>query len=937
MLADDIEEVQEGPGAALVRVVARPHPFGRGNVSALVPAGHTLADIVGSGAMNCRIEVGGVAVAEVWWGRVRPKPGTLVTVTRFPQGGHGGGWKMVFRLLAFAALAVVTYGIAAGVAWMPEFIQGLSAGWAAATAAAVGLGGSLLINALIPPASTGVAQATAPLALKGISGVQNAADPYGAITCVFGTVLLYPKLAAAFYTEIAGDDQYLRCLFDLGYGSLDYAALQIGTDDLANFTGVEYEVGTSPSLFTQDIAEVAAGDLLNTDLDLATHTTGINADEVSLDFIFPSGLFAVNSSGKTITATCNLRVEYQDLNAPGAPTSGGISAIPLVSQGAYFATPGLTVAGTVTITGDGFGAAAVATFFQIGYNSGIGALWGVSSISVTSPGTGYSHASASLSVTGAVGGGQSAILGVPDIAFTGGSWLNAMGATGLSLSSYSATSNGTNLVIKSAEQKTLRIGVRWKLPARSEFNIQVTRVSTDYQGAGANARSGDLAWTVLRTIRHTVPSSTPSTKLAMRIKASDQLNGTINTFNLLVSQVVPVWNGTNWIDGQTSNPAWLYRWLLRDCPANPRRVDASRIDDEALKEWGSECDLKGFTFNYANDQVTTIFSLLQILCACGRGSFNPVDGKYSVIRDVAQTTPVQIFTPRNTANFQGTRAFVDVVHALRVQFINPEANYQQDEIVVYDDLYDATNATKFEQLQIPGCSDAEMAWKLGRYHLAVARLRPNTYSWTTDVEHLICNRGDLIFFAHDVISVGLGWGRVKAISVDGSGHIAAVTVDEPQALIYDPAKTYAMRFRAHDGVSRTVSVIFASDAEVRDFIPSPFVVPASNINPGDLFLFGLAGQDHVPMLVKAIEPTSDLAAKITAVDSAPDVLTADSGYTDSTATFHLGLPTLVSSITGQAWLEPPPAPQFVIVTSSQTQSSANDQGATNPVMVVAVG
>jgi hypothetical protein len=67
----------------------------------------------------------------------------------------------------------------------------------------------------------------------------------------------------------------------------------------------------------------------------------------------------------------------------------------------------------------------------------------------------------------------------------------------------------------------------------------------------------------------------------------------------------------------------------------------------------------------------------------------------------------------------------------------PRANYQQDEVVVYDDGFDAGNATKFEQLQIPGCADAEMAWKLGRYHLAVARLRPNTYTWTTDVASAI--------------------------------------------------------------------------------------------------------------------------------------------------------------------------------------------------------
>jgi hypothetical protein len=71
------------------------------------------------------------------------------------------------------------------------------------------------------------------------------------------------------------------------------------------------------------------------------------------------------------------------------------------------------------------------------------------------------------------------------------------------------------------------------------------------------------------------------------------------------------------------------------------------------------------------------------------------------------------------------------------------------------------------------------------------------------------------------------------------------------------------------------------------------------------------------MLVNKIEPTADLAAKITAVDAAPAVLQADAGYIDSAGAYHAGLPLLVSSITGQSWIDAPPAPQFVVVSDSQ--------------------
>jgi Putative phage tail protein len=837
-----------------VTVIAKPHPFSSELVTAAIVPGLTLREIVGPEARGCRIDIAGLVIPEAMWPHVRPKPGVVVYVSRFPQGGGGGTGKMILRLVAFAALAALTYGIATpGViqGMLPEFIQGLSQGAAFATAAAVGIGGSLLINALIPPAATGVGQQTSPTQLQGISGVQNAIDPYGAIGCVFGTMLVYPKLPARSYTELSGDDQYADALFDLGYGQLAYAQEQIGTDDLANYTDVQTEIGSPPpTLFPRDVYENAVSAEMDDDGDTATRSTETNADEGSLDLIFPSGLFGADAGGNNITATCKIKIEIQ---SEFASAGGGIVAIPLTNHGRYD-TP---QSANVIITGDGAGAVAVADCGVVGvtYDPIYGRqdLYGVKNIIVVNPGSGYTHATATLDGLDPYPM-TPATVGVPDIGVGSSSgWANLLGFTDLAISNTSASSDGTYLVCASDVRKALRIGVSWKFPARGFYTVRVTRHSTDWGSAPANNRSGSLMWTVLRTIRYALPSTTPTTKLAMRIKATDQLNGTVSQFNLLLSQMIPAWDGAEWTVQRTSNPAWIYRWLFKDCPANPRRVNPSRIDDDALKAWGAECDEKGFRFDYNNDQMTTVFELLKIICACGRASFTVVDNKYSVVRDVAQTVPVQVFTPRNTLGFQGTRAFVDVVHGLRVQFINPQAGYQQDELLVYDDYYDASNASKFEQLQIPGCADAAMAWKLGRYHLAVARLRPNSYSWTCDIEHLVCNRGDLVLFASDVIAVGMGWGRVKGIVLSG-GNVTKVTVDESQT-VPAPAGTYAMRFRCRDGSVKTSVVTFQADNAIAEF---SLTTPTPGINPGDLFLFGQQGEDSIPMLINRIEPTTIL-------------------------------------------------------------------------------
>ena len=64
---------------------------------------------------------------------------------------------------------------------------------------------------------------------------------------------------------------------------------------------------------------------------------------------------------------------------------------------------------------------------------------------------------------------------------------------------------------------------------------------------------------------------------AMRIKATDQLNGVVDKFNGVVEAIIPDWNGKEWADAKTSNPASIYRHILQG-NANARPVEDERID-----------------------------------------------------------------------------------------------------------------------------------------------------------------------------------------------------------------------------------------------------------------------------------------------------------------------------------------------------------------------
>lgn len=94
--------------------------------------------------------------------------------------------------------------------------------------------------------------------------------------------------------------------------------------------------------------------------------------------------------------------------------------------------------------------------------------------------------------------------------------------------------SGANVKVSSTARKTLRCGIRWKVPS-GQYEVMVTRNASDYSGAAADAQIGSASWSVLRSVNPQLPSTSGTTKLAVRIKATDQLNGVVQNLSVLAS------------------------------------------------------------------------------------------------------------------------------------------------------------------------------------------------------------------------------------------------------------------------------------------------------------------------------------------------------------------------------------------------------------------
>ena len=287
---------------------------------------------------------------------------------------------------------------------------------------------------------------------------------------------------------------------------------------------------------------------------------------------------------------------------------------------------------------------------------------------------------------------------------------------------------------------------------------------------------------------------------ALRIQASEQLSGLVESFNGVFSRQLPAFNGTQWTaPAATTNPAWAFASILRG-PGNLSPLPDAAIDAAALKTWADYCDTQGYQCNGVLDERQSAWAALQNVGANGRGSPVIRDGSmYSVIVDQVKTTPVDLITPRDSSQFRGVKSFWKVPHAIRAFYRDrSDDGFAVKEIIVYDTGFDETNATDVRSLVLFGTTSMTEAHRRIRYYIAESRLRPETFQVEMDVKHLAVQRGDYVELLHDVPLVGLGQGRVTKVYMQG-GLWVGFDIDAPVEL--QTGDRHNARFQGFDGAT----------------------------------------------------------------------------------------------------------------------------------------
>jgi len=173
-------------------------------------------------------------------------------------------------------------------------------------------------------------------------------------------------------------------------------------------------------------------------------------------------------------------------------------------------------------------------------------------------------------------------------------------------------------------------------------------------------------------------------------------------------------------------------------------------------------------------------------------------------------------------------------------------------------------ATDFESMQLFGVTNTDHVWKLARYYMAVARLRPETFTIMTDAENLRCTRGDRVGLTYDVMMAGQGQARI--LEVNGN----SVRMDD--TITMTGGTDYAAIIRKADFTFLSTTIV--NDPGEQSVITLGSV---TDIAPPDLIFFGESGSIKETCIVTGIEYQSNQGAKITLTNYNESIYDADTG------------------------------------------------------------
>lgn len=840
------------------------------------PAGLSLAEYVqqsGADAGPVVCALGGVPVLRADWPGLILRDDDLLVVICLPQGGSGGGSDpaRIVATLAVMALAMAAPGMAPA-AWGLLYAGGGATFAGALLSAGIMMGGTMLINAVMP-----VAEAATPGASNSPSGSTsttyslnsptNMSKIGSVIPVQYGRMETTPPLIAAPWSEYSDNQEFVHILLCLGQGYYDVESLRFDTVDFTAVPDVEYQI-------------VEPGDVVPYE-----------------DNIFTSP----HVSGS----------EIQRLNSYETPTAYHIVILSWAN--------GLDTVKATIDDGLGFVVGDVVLFdgatnrtgtykivnIEVHMGGGYAYLW------IKNPDhpqpyddfTGKIMQAYSIRYTEFWPQKYSDYEWWEGAAYTCTFWVDIVFSSGL----YTVETDGSisqavvelqiykkavqpdgsygsaEQITEAGEAGTITISGAQQTPMRVSFEVSFDSLGTEDWAIGIGRLAGPVKsttanlayWTGLRFKYPKQGTYADITTIAVRAKASEGLSpDALSKIRVLSTRMLPTatYDLTYWTAPvKTRSIVWAAADVCRNAGYSIG-LDDSKVDFSALLYWAATWIYRGDHCDGVFDTKTTFWSALKTVLKTGRAQPHMVGDKITFTRDYNQTAVRAVFGPRNI-----------VRGSFRIEYLHYDPDTPDD----VDLEYFSSDTWEWETVRcaLPGSSgdapasvrmwgitDAAQAQREGLYMAACNRYRRTFVTFQTEMDARIVLRGQQVSVSHPLPSWGFS-GEIVGIS--GS----VLTLSEP--VEYGVGAHY-IAFRKNDGSQDGPYQVlpYGPDEVLLDdpLLMGPPSYVTADINLGRTqFQFGLGDNFERRCLVISATPRSGNKVELLCVVENDAVHTADAG------------------------------------------------------------
>ena len=710
------------------------HPLGLDRRLEMEPlrAGETLAEYLHRigvpPGLPLTLRLGGHRVPRALWGRTRPRAGQLIEVQAVVH-GQGAGQKVAGVFLALVGTLLTLSGFP-GIG-----LQLAKAGFYVGVSGILTSISGFLLGA---PKRLSSARAAEVSPTYSIAGTQNRTRPYEPLPIVLGRHRFVPDFAAKPYSEYENDEQYYNAIYSFGLtggGLVEVTELRLGNTLLSAFPDVRLEWGDAQgrvALVSTNV-DTLPGATLEPGSPWGPYITRQSPPDTIALIVDLEGLLFNQGQTELRPLDIYFEVEYR--------------TVPSGAWQPFF------VSGTTEAT----------NYWSEGYFQGSD--WQQLNFSSNLAANAYTEGQATgNTLTPGGDSGGAPITLVWSYRTVAEARANGWGLPLLTVPS-GVSSNTLN--INNRNTRPIRRSYRRDVPA-GQYELRIRR-------SPLNASQGDTdQWSLaaVRCVQRDDADYTGQLRLALRIRATAQANGTIDALNAVVERSVwadVAYNGS-WLLQPTRNPAWL---LLAVMTGIRRTTDnrlvfglglpPERIDYASLRAWAQWCAGKGYECSLVVDRDVSNRELVETICTAGFASPQWLGDKLGVVFD-AEAQPVSavvampnILSGTFRVDYNTSSAPDEVV----CTFLNAENDWQQEEVRVT--LPGVTAPRKVERIELLGITKQAHAAAFANLRAAAYTYRRKTVTWAMDVEGTLIRRGDVVAFSHDLTQWGYS-GRIVSMS-----------------------------------------------------------------------------------------------------------------------------------------------------------------------------